>query len=113
MCVCVWGGGGIGCQVYARWGRCVCVCGGGGGVNSSQGKRQKGGRARREGGGWGSVEENATLTTPDHLRAKKGDQMFTFDPLFHTMSALFDEGGAKGKAGRGCGACVFVLSALV
>lgn len=52
------------------------------------------GRGRQ---GGGSADEEATLTTPDHLRAKKGDATFAVDPLFHTMSALFDEGGAKGE----------------
>jgi hypothetical protein len=56
-------------------------------------KAQKKGKARQG----GSADEEATLTTPDHLRAKKGDNTFAVDPLFHTMSALFDEGGAKGE----------------
>jgi hypothetical protein len=60
---------------------------------AAKGQKQKGGRARQG----GSADEEATLTTPDHLRAKKGDQTFAVDPLFHTMSALFDEGGAKGE----------------
>ena len=60
---------------------------------AAKGQKQKGGRARQG----GSADEEATLTTPNHLRAKKGDQTFAVDPLFHTMSALFDEGGAKGE----------------
>jgi hypothetical protein len=55
--------------------------------------KQKGRAGRQQ----GSADEEATLTTPDHLRAKKGDATFAVDPLFHTMSALFDEGGAKGE----------------
>jgi len=44
-----------------------------------------------------AADEENTLTTPEHLRQKKGDTTFAVDPLFHTMSALFDEGGAKGE----------------
>lgn len=59
---------------------------------AAKAQKQKGGRARQG----NSADEEATLTMPDHLRAKKGDSTFAVDPLFHTMSALFDEGGAKG-----------------
>lgn len=45
-----------------------------------------------------AADEAGTLATPEHLAAKKGDTTFAIDPLFHAMSALFDEGGAKGGA---------------
>lgn len=62
---------------------------------AAQAQKQKGGRAGRQQDG--PADEAATLTTADHLRAKKGDTTFAVDPLFHAMSALFDEGGAKGE----------------
>lgn len=56
------------------------------------------GRSKQQGE---AADEENTLTTPEHLRQKKGDTTFAVDPLFHTMSALFDEGGAKGER-RSC-----------
>jgi hypothetical protein len=58
-------------------------------------KAQKQGRRARQGE---SADEEATLTTAEQLRAKKGDSTLAVDPLFHSMSALFDEGGAKGES---------------
>jgi hypothetical protein len=55
--------------------------------SAAAGKRGKGTAAREE----------ATLATADGLRQKKVDNTFAVDPLFHKMSALFDEGGAKGE----------------
>ncbi|KAF8066223.1 hypothetical protein HT031_002545 [Scenedesmus sp. PABB004] len=53
-------------------------------------------RGRGARGGGAGASEEATLAAPEALRAKKGDATFGVDPLFHKMSALFDEGGAKG-----------------
>jgi hypothetical protein len=55
--------------------------------SAAAGKRGKGTAAREE----------ATLASADALRQKKVDNTFAVDPLFHKMSALFDEGGAKGE----------------
>lgn len=44
----------------------------------------------------GAAREEATLATAEQLKQKKIDTTFAVDPLFHKMSALFDEGGAKG-----------------
>jgi hypothetical protein len=55
--------------------------------SAAAGKRGKGTAAREE----------ATLATAEALRQKKVDNTFAVDPLFHKMSALFDEGGAKGE----------------
>jgi hypothetical protein len=57
---------------------------------AAAGKRGKGTAAREE----------ATLASADALRQKKVDNTFAVDPLFHKMSALFDEGGAKGEQGH-------------
>jgi hypothetical protein len=62
-------------------------------ATAAKAQKQKG-RGKQPGG---SADEAATLTTPEQLRAKKGDTTLAVDPLFHTMSALFDEGGAKGR----------------
>lgn len=45
----------------------------------------------------GAASEEATLATAEQLRQKKVDNTFAVDPMFHKMSALFDEGGAKGR----------------
>lgn len=44
-----------------------------------------------------AAKEEATLATAEQLKQKKVDTTFSVDPLFHKMSALFDEGGAKGE----------------
>jgi hypothetical protein len=60
---------------------------------AAKAQKQQGRRARQS----ESADEEATLTTAEQLRAKKGDSTLAVDPLFHSMSALFDEGGAKGE----------------
>jgi uncharacterized protein (DUF1501 family) len=43
------------------------------------------------------AREEATLAKPEQLMAKQLDTTFSVDPMFHRMSALFDEGGANGE----------------
>jgi hypothetical protein len=45
------------------------------------------------------VNASDTLADADSLRMKEGlDSTASVEPLFHRLCALFDEGGAKGKA---------------
>jgi len=48
------------------------------------------------------AREEATLAKPEQLMAKQLDTTFSVDPMFHRMSALFDEGGANGEAILAC-----------
>ncbi|WIA14003.1 hypothetical protein OEZ85_002564 [Tetradesmus obliquus] len=59
-------------------------------------KQAKSAAAAGKRGKAGAAREEATLASADALRQKKVDNTFAVDPLFHKMSALFDEGGAKG-----------------
>lgn len=55
---------------------------------------QGGGRRRRAAA---DVDPGSTLESSfDALNVKKFDLAFAVDPLFHKMSAQFDEGGASG-----------------
>eukprot|EP00775_Hariotina_reticulata_P010048 gene10048-10204_t len=60
---------------------------------ATQAKQQQGGRRK---GKQIEAREEATLAKPEQLMAKHTDTTFSVDPLFHKMSALFDEGGANG-----------------
>lgn len=43
------------------------------------------------------LRESDTLTDADSIRMKPMDMTFDVDPLFHRLSALFDEGGVQGN----------------
>ena len=56
-----------------------------------------GGRASRRAAMLRDVNPSSTLEASfEALNVKKFDLAFAVDPLFHKMSAQFDEGGAKG-----------------
>ena len=55
---------------------------------------------RRAAAAAAAADPAATLEDADALRAKDVDPTFAADPLFHKMSAQFDEGGAKGAAAQ-------------
>jgi hypothetical protein len=60
-------------------------------VRAHKGGGKRGGRQPGS-----AADEESTLAAPEQLRQKRFDATFAVDPLFHTMSALFDQGGAKG-----------------
>jgi len=72
---------------------------GGSEAGGSAADGEGGGKPRRRAAA-AAADPAATLEDADALRAKDVDPTFAADPLFHKMSAQFDEGGAKGAAAQ-------------